>query len=72
LGTVGTKSQIIWIDNIMKDVHQLYRERKLPVDTNIYIAWRKADNRDPFKIPMQGYYADTLSKEERAEWQNLR
>jgi hypothetical protein len=38
----------------------------------LYAVLRQSDDAQPFRIPMQGYYADTLSAEAAEAWRTLR
>lgn len=43
----------------------------VPNNSMLYVAMRKVKD-EPFKIPMQGFYAETLSAEAHEAWRELR
>jgi hypothetical protein len=52
-------------------VSELLRGGKLPQNAMLMVAMRKVKD-EPFRIPMQGYYADTLSQEGKRAWHTNR
>lgn len=54
-----------------EQIHELARAGQLPNNAMLYVALRKTTDA-PFKIPMQGVYAKTVSPEVQASWRALR
>jgi hypothetical protein len=50
---------------------ELAKSGKLPNNSMLYVVYRKLGD-GPFKIPMQGYYNQTLSPQGRKAWEELR
>jgi len=54
--------KIIQINN-REQVIDMAKENKLQGNSLIYATLQKNAEETPFKLPMQGYYADTVSEE---------
>jgi hypothetical protein len=52
-------------------VAQLAQAGKLPNNAMLFVVLRKTSD-DPFRVPMQGYYARTLSEAGQKAWRELR
>lgn len=52
-------------------IHELARRDQLPYNSMLFVAMRKTAD-EPFKIPMQGVYAGTVSEEATKSWKGLR
>jgi hypothetical protein len=50
----------------------LAKEGRLPLNSGIYAVFRKASQETPFTMPIQGYYAKTLSPAAADRWLNDR
>jgi SAM-dependent methyltransferase len=51
---------------------RLARQGPLGNDSLIYVTLRRPDEARPFQVPLQGYYAGTLTEEAKAAWRELR
>jgi len=45
---------------------------KIPANALLFVAYQKGPKAQPFRVPVQGYYAGTLSDELKNDWQTMR
>lgn len=64
-------SQTIVHAECREHIHHIARQGKLPANAMLFVAYRKHGN-EIFRIPQQGYYAETLSPAAEAAWMELR
>lgn len=66
--------RLIWLREPMKEIHHMEREGTLGKNALLYVVWQKttSDGDVPFKFPMQGQYAGTLTAQERQDWRAMR
>lgn len=65
------ESKLLWEITSREEIHMLAHAGELPDNAMLYVAMRKTTDA-PFKIPMQGVYAKTVSREVQSAWRELR
>lgn len=54
-----------------EELHALAKDGKIPDNAMLFVGMTKGTD-GPFRIPIQGYYAGTISEEARQAWKELR
>lgn len=65
------ESQLLLPVESREHFHALAKNGKIPNNAMLYVAMRKTAD-EPFKIPMQGVYAQTVSQQVQQAWRALR
>lgn len=55
-----------------ESIIEMAKQEQIGKNSLIYVVMRKADLNSDFQIPLQGYYANTVSKEAAEAWKTLR
>lgn len=55
-----------------EQVLKMAKNREIGENSMIYVLLRRPDEEKPFQIPMQGFYARSISQEANAAWKALR
>ncbi|MBC8337456.1 MAG: hypothetical protein H8E39_02065 [Alphaproteobacteria bacterium] len=54
------------------DVPALTGTPEFPANPAFFVVFRKSDEDTDFSVPIQGYYAGTVSEQARAAWRRMR
>ena len=65
------ENRLTWLNDPVASIHHLAKEGKLAAESTLHVAWRKTSD-IPFIVPMQGYYAGSVSAAVREDWKALR
>lgn len=63
--------QVIQISN-REQIPELVKSGKIPANANINVVMQQSRTQEPFRVPQQGYYAQSLSPAGMKAWQELR
>lgn len=54
------------------EVHELAKAKQIPENTMLFVVLKKGDDDRPFRVPIQGYYRQSLSAAGMAAWTDMR
>jgi hypothetical protein len=68
----GLSTKSITTITAREDVHELAKSKLIPENSTLFTVLKRGPEDLPFQVPLQGYYARTLSETEVAAWKDLR